>query len=126
MVRSIFTVFFSEACCLLGHAQVSAQTWDGSSCPSRHCCHRNGPSWYPAKRPTSWMSNLMQAQNRVMQTQNNGERAKVATRQQRALCGVQVGVRCGNQVGYSSLPKSTAPEAGCFDSTFCAVPRITL
>lgn len=109
MVRSILTAFFAS-CCLLG--QVSAQT-TALTAPSA-----------AASAPAGIQSmNIMQVKPDASSepgyaTQNNGERAKVQSGNNAPMWR-QVG---SGVEGYSSLPKSTAPEAGVLIQPFVQYP----
>ena len=113
MVRSIFTVFFAT-CCLLGHAQVSAQTTTAVA---------QQPS-VTATAPAGIQSvNIMDVKPDASTepgyaAQSNGERAKVQPGNNAPMWR-QVG---SGVEGYSSLPKSTAPEAGVLIQPFVQYP----
>ena len=113
MVRSIFTVFFTT-CCLLGHVQVSAQTTAAVAQPPA----------VAATAPAGIQSvNIMEVKPDASTepgyaTQNNGERAKVQPGNNAPMWR-QVG---SGVEGYSSLPKSTAPEAGVLIQPFVQYP----
>ena len=113
MVRSIFTVFFAT-CCLVGHAQVSAQTTTAVA---------QQPS-VTATAPAGIQSfNIMDVKPDASTesgyaAQSNGERAKVQPGNNAPMWR-QVG---SGVEGYSSLPKSTAPEAGVLIQPFVQYP----
>jgi formate dehydrogenase subunit gamma len=126
MVRSIFAVFFAT-CCL--HGQVSAQTGTAVSPPSA------GPAKPVAAATSSTAAvavaapagiqslNIMEVRpdaitEKGYATQSNGERAKVQPGNNAPMWR-QVG---SGVEGYSSLPKSTAPEAGVLIQPFVQYP----
>lgn len=111
MVRSIFAAFFTT-CCLLG--QVSAQT--SAAVPPSPAV--------PATAPAGIQSmNIMEVKPDASTEpgyakQNNAERAKVQPGNNAPMWR-QVG---SGMEGYSSLPKSTAPEAGVLIQPFVQYP----
>lgn len=114
MVRSIFAAFFAM-CCLLGH--VSAQT-NTAVAPT------SSPAAVTAAAPTGIQSaNIMEVKPDASTesgyaTQNNGERAKVQPGNNAPMWR-QVG---SGVEGHSSLPKSSAPEAGVLIQPFVQYP----
>ncbi|MEO6291399.1 MAG: formate dehydrogenase subunit gamma [Burkholderiaceae bacterium] len=114
MVRSIFAAFLAT-CCVLGY--VSAQT-NTAVAPTA------SPVAVTAAAPTGIQSvNIMEVKPDASTepgyaTQNNGERAKVQPGNNAPMWR-QVG---SGVEGYSSLPKSSAPEAGVLIQPFVQYP----
>lgn len=117
MVRSIFVGFFAT-CCLLG--QVSAQT-NTAVAPSSAASA--APALTAAAPAGIQSANIMDIKPDASTepgyaTQNNGERAKVQPGNNAPMWR-QVG---SGTEGYSSLPKSSAPEAGVLIQPFVQYP----
>ena len=117
MVRSIFVGFFAT-CCLLG--QVSAQT-NTAVAPSSAASA--APALTAAAPAGIQSANIMDIKPDASTepgyaAQNNGERAKVQPGNNAPMWR-QVG---SGTEGYSSLPKSSAPEAGVLIQPFVQYP----